>query len=415
VSTAGAFVFPDNLAALATCRELGRAGIPVTVLSARPGPAAYSRFARFVQVPDFYRDADAWADAVTELADRCDQTPVLLPTEDAALLVADRYHTRLSPRLRYPCPAPGTLEKIVDKRRLYEAATRCGLFAPRCIDPADDGLPTELPADTEWLAKPPCRYVLDGNEVRTFLSITGGSKALDGDVVGAAARVRAAGFPVMVQEKIPGPFEELVSVGIAIDRTGEVRAAFTARKACEYPEPFGDGLLVENIDDPDPGLIDMAARLLRETGYWGICDVEFKRDPRDGRFKLLDANPRVWLWLQLGAAAGAPMALWAHALACAEPAPAQAPATGRNRGRYPVWVSPRGFAAFMATSYRPGRHGLRLPLRLTLGALRTILGNLAEFHDPLYLRPSAWRDIAQAVARRSGLRPPVPARGSADG
>ena len=49
----------------------------------------------------------------------------------------------------------------------------------------------------------------------------------------------------MVQERIPGPFEELVSVGLCLARGGEVLQAFTARKHCQYPEPFGDGLIVE--------------------------------------------------------------------------------------------------------------------------------------------------------------------------
>ena len=66
---------------------------------------------------------------------------------------------------------------------------------------------------------------------------------------------------------------------------------FLASKECEYPEPFGDGLVVRLV--PGPGLVDRAMRLMRELGYWGICDIEFKRDPRDLEYKVLDANPHV--------------------------------------------------------------------------------------------------------------------------
>jgi hypothetical protein len=35
-----------------------------------------------------------------------------------------------------------------------------------------------------------------------------------------------------------------------------------------------------------------------------VSQVEFKRDPRDGRFKLMEVNPRLWLWHGLAAALG---------------------------------------------------------------------------------------------------------------
>ena len=45
-------------------------------------------------------------------------------------------------------------------------------------------------------------------------------------------------------------------------------------------------------------------RLLRAIGFHGVSQVEFKRDPRDGRFKLMEINPRLWQWHGLAAALG---------------------------------------------------------------------------------------------------------------
>jgi predicted ATP-grasp superfamily ATP-dependent carboligase len=47
-----------------------------------------------------------------------------------------------------------------------------------------------------------------------------------------------------------------------------------------------------------------ARRLLAGMRYTGLVEVEFKRDARDGRTKLLDVNPRVWGWHTLGRRAG---------------------------------------------------------------------------------------------------------------
>ncbi|MFT5042809.1 MAG: NADPH-dependent 2,4-dienoyl-CoA reductase/sulfur reductase-like enzyme, partial [Hyphomicrobiaceae bacterium] len=59
-----AVLFPDNPAALAAARELGSAGIEVIVAGAKPGPAAASRFTSFLQTPNLYDNAPAWAEAM---------------------------------------------------------------------------------------------------------------------------------------------------------------------------------------------------------------------------------------------------------------------------------------------------------------------------------------------------------------
>ncbi len=394
-------MFPDNLAALSAARELGLAGVPVTVIGATAGPAARSRFVTFVRAPDLYRNAAGWAEFVAARAAVASSRPVLFPTEDAGLLASERFFELLSPVLDFPHAAPGVIPKILDKRSLYRAARRIGIATPEFVEVTSaeqlarlDGVPPD------WIVKPPCRYWMsDDGTIRTFLSLTGGSKAFASHPRRSAERILSAGFPALAQERIPGPFEELVSVGLCLAPNGEIVHAFTARKHCEYPEPFGDGLVVEAV--PDPGIADQAVALLRALGYWGLCDIEFKRDPRDGRFKLLDANPRVWLWQGLGAACGAPLAGSAYWQACGRPASGPTPPNGAD---HPTWVSPRGSLAFLLTSYRPQRHGWTLPMRLTAGALHTILRELKTFHDPLYLRPSGWLALISQVRGRLRAR-----------
>jgi len=395
VAAAHALVFPDNLAALATCRELGWAGITAHLLGPKRVIASRSRHARFVAGPDFYSEPEAFVEFACQVAAGLDEPPVLFPTEDAALLLADRYYDALSRHCRYSYAAPGVATRVLDKRGLYAAAERAGIGAPSFADVEDADACAGLATDVAWLVKPPCRYRFDDQgRIRTFLSITGGAKALDGDLATNVTRLRRAGFPAVVQERIPGDFDQLVSVGLCLDREGRLVDSFTARKHFEYPEPFGDGLVVERI--PDPGITEPALRLLRELGYWGICDVEFKRDERDGVFKVLDANPRTWLWAGLGRAGGNPLVVAAYNLAAAHPV-GSPPIRERHDA---VWVSPRGTAAFLAKSYRVRRHGVVLPLQLTRGALRTILRDFFVYYDPLYLRPSAWVDMGTAIMRR---------------
>ena len=48
----------------------------------------------------------------------------------------------------------------------------------------------------------------------------------------------------------------------------------------------------------------------------GVVEIEFKHDHRDGRYKLLDVNPRAWTWNALGSIAGVDFAhvLWRLAM-----------------------------------------------------------------------------------------------------
>ena len=105
---------------------------------------------------------------------------------------------------------------------------------------------------------------------------------------------------IMIQEVIPGWGEAQFSYA-ALCQDGRPLASVVARRARQYPMDFGRfSTYVETIDDP--GVVEPSVRLIEAARYTGLVEVEFKRDPRDGRFKVLDVNPRVWGWHTLGSA-----------------------------------------------------------------------------------------------------------------
>jgi hypothetical protein len=50
-----------------------------------------------------------------------------------------------------------------------------------------------------------------------------------------------------------------------------------------------------------------------------VSQVEFKRDPRDCAYKLMEVNPRLWQWHSLAAACGVNLAQIAHRDVADEP------------------------------------------------------------------------------------------------
>ena len=53
-----------------------------------------------------------------------------------------------------------------------------------------------------------------------------------------------------------------------------------------------------------PEVASLSTELVGALGYAGVCGTEYKPDPRDGRWKLIEINPRPTLWFSLCRAAG---------------------------------------------------------------------------------------------------------------
>jgi predicted ATP-grasp superfamily ATP-dependent carboligase len=106
----------------------------------------------------------------------------------------------------------------------------------------------------------------------------------------------------MVQELIPGGDDELYTVGsyLAADRTP--LGLFCGRKLRQTPPGIGTCRVGEALWVDEA--VAAALRLLDAFAFTGLSQVEFKRDHRDGGFKLMEINPRLWQWHSLAAALG---------------------------------------------------------------------------------------------------------------
>ena len=115
---------------------------------------------------------------------------------------------------------------------------------------------------------------------------------------------------IIVQEVVPGWGEAQFSYA-ALFKNGRPAASVVARRVRQFPMDYGRfSTYVETVDEPQ--VAESAARLLAQIDFTGIAEVEFKRDIRDGQYKLLDVNPRVWGWHTLCQRAGVdfPHLLW---------------------------------------------------------------------------------------------------------
>jgi predicted ATP-grasp superfamily ATP-dependent carboligase len=111
------------------------------------------------------------------------------------------------------------------------------------------------------------------------------------------AEADAAGITHLIQDVIPGEDDALYTFGSYMNRAGELRAWFTGRKLRQQPPRFGVCRVGESKRVQE--IVDEGVKMLRGLHYFGISQVESKYDVRDGRYKLIEVNPRAWAWVAL--------------------------------------------------------------------------------------------------------------------
>jgi D-aspartate ligase len=96
---------------------------------------------------------------------------------------------------------------------------------------------------------------------------------------------------LMIQEMIPSATSEDWFVHGYCDHQSNPAAVFTGIKLRSYPAFAGPTTLARSMRND--ALQAQASELLKAIGYQGIMDLDYRLDHRDGRYHLLDFNPRV--------------------------------------------------------------------------------------------------------------------------
>jgi D-aspartate ligase len=283
---------------LAAIRSLGRAGAPVLAVDHRRWALGLrSRYALPVLSPDPAVDEEGFVALLAGLGDELGVPTPIFPTHDPGLNAVACHQEELGARFLYPFPSWDVLQRIQNKRTQLEGALAAGVDVPRTGHPrsaaealtiADEvGYPVLVkPADPAEFKR---RHRRQAFRCQTKAELEN-------------AYARAEPHEPMVQELVPGGDDELHTLGSYLDAAGAPLGVFSGRKLRQTPRLVGTCRVGEAVWVDE--VVDAGLRLLAAFGYRGISQVEFKRDPRDGRFKLMEINPRLYQWHGLAAACG---------------------------------------------------------------------------------------------------------------
>ena len=101
-------------------------------------------------------------------------------------------------------------------------------------------------------------------------------------------------FPVLAQEYIPGDATNLYTLTSYSSRNGELIAGSIGHKLRQFPPEAGR--ITSGVLKYDENLKETGKVFLKTIKYQGIANTEFKYDSRDGKYKLMEINPRFGAW-----------------------------------------------------------------------------------------------------------------------
>lgn len=324
---------------LAAVRSLGKAGI--TVLASGPSGcrAMHSRYcAKAIPVPEG-TSAKAWwrrillDEPLPEVAGAlilvgCDESLEFVE-ENAAALRQAYLVEEFVPELR---------RAMLDKLETLRLARAAGVPTPNfwAVSKPGDVLAIRDELRFPVMVKPLSSYTfMEEFGCKLFIVEEG----ID-EVVEKVDLCTSRGHEVLVVEMIPGPDSLLSSYYTYRTPGGKLLYDYTKSVIRRWPVNRGGGCFHQSEWLPETA--EMGRRLFDGVGWQGIGNVEFKRDPRDGQFKIIEVNGRLTAGHPLVTRSGAAIDLAIYCHLTGQPVPA----IGNYSQSLRQWDPLRDFMAF---------------------------------------------------------------------
>jgi predicted ATP-grasp superfamily ATP-dependent carboligase len=314
-------------------------------------------------------------------------------TDDLALAVAE-LPAPLAARFPSYQPDAAVLRLLVDKGEFLRTLEALDVPHPRThvVERPDD---LDAVSDEELntaFIKP-----RDSQAFQRELGVKGLRPAAREDFRAVLTRLLDAGHGLMVQEYVPGPASNHYFVDGFTTEGGSIFTLLARRRLRMFPLDFGNSTFMVSVAPEEAeGAIASLERLLLALRYRGIFSAEFKRDERDGVFRIIEVNARPWWYVEFAARAGMDVVRLAYRAALGLPLD---PPTGYEVGRTMMYPY---YDLYACRALIPGR----------VAALRRFLRDVVGADQPVFAWDDPWpalrhwtREGPGIVARRlPGLR-----------
>lgn len=276
---------------LASVRSLGRAGIPVIALDKDVSKfTARTRYCQKIELKHG-KDSLELVDVLLDLGARLPSKAVLFPSGDGPLQRLSEHRDVLEPCYRFSFPSHGIVTLTLDKKLFYQFADEHHIAIPESHFPADAAECARIARSLRYpaLIKPyqptlgwrqrfPGQKLFQADDANALIALYEKLVKVHNDLI--------------VQEIIPGPDSNLSFSLTYFNAASQPLGMFTGRKLRQFPPHFGTSSMAESRHDTEIAARTIA--ILSAMNYSGYGSVEFKWDPRQSMFKVIEVTARTW-------------------------------------------------------------------------------------------------------------------------
>jgi predicted ATP-grasp superfamily ATP-dependent carboligase len=296
-----AIVMGRGPTAVGILRSLVLAGIPAYVACPAGDMATRSRW--FRPTPGVPWDGSPGPQALEALRAMPIERAVIIPgADDAAMWLTHLPASDLGSRF-LTCTSSRTVQALLQDKSVFAGYVAAAHIPhPRTFRLATLADVAEVPMETMD------RVFIKPVNSQRFSDVVGAKgvwvSSRDG-LRDTWARFHAQGFSVMAQEYVPGPASDHYFIDGFRDANGAYPGLFARRRLRMSPPDFGNSSCSRAIPlDTVPDAERHIRRLLDGLDYRGIFSAEFKRDPRDGAFRIIEVNTRAWTYVEFASRRG---------------------------------------------------------------------------------------------------------------
>ncbi len=280
-----------NHGSLGVARSLGRLGVTIYGIDPNPwAPGLHSRYCR----EKFIWDVDTAAPETTvqyllKVAKRIGKRSILIHTNDESAIMLADYANVLKEWYIFPHLLPQLVRTLTSKKQMYFLAKK------HDIPTAETYFPQSREDVERHLEHAVFPIMLKGIYGKALDRQTGRRMFITRtkeELLDLYDRYEDPSNPnFMLQEYIPGGDDSIWMFNGYFDERSECLFAITGRKIREAPPYIG--LTSLGICLRNDTIDEMTKRFMRSIGYKGILDIGYRYDRRDGKYKVLDINPRI--------------------------------------------------------------------------------------------------------------------------
>jgi D-aspartate ligase len=288
-----AIVFGGGINGLGITRNLGSAGVDVYCVVEGADPVLFSRHChKHFLIPNFAQGKNQFRSLLKELSKKITSRPVIFATCDISTLILSDLKSEMKDDYYFVVPDRKVAEKLVMKTKFYESLIQSNIPHPKVCVPK--GI-RELKILSKELKYPIFIRPSVSQHFSTLFRKKGFVANSDRELLKYFRIASEHKIDVMLQDIVPGPDTNIYGISGFFNKQSRPLAFFAYRRLKTWPPVFGNNSLIESISLTKLSpLKETITRYLQSLGYYGIMEAEFKLDPRDNRFKLLEINARSW-------------------------------------------------------------------------------------------------------------------------